>query len=270
MLPNRDHDLTQPVPSTSVSRTSQVMALIRSELNRPHGPEGDPDAQKQLCKGMRPFSYGSVLKPNIIKRTPFFDEQVLNAIRESVHQVVILGAGYDDRALRFRAKDVHFFELDHPTTQSDKARRLREMKTDVQNLTLVPADFRSDDVAALLRSYGHREDQPSLFICEGLLVYLDLETGQRLLSGLRSCAAGGSKLAASLAVARHGETSNEVVTSLNASRRFLGEVEPWITLLPVDEYLAFFERSDWRVDLGVELANVNDSTSRMLLVTAHL
>ena len=57
-------------------------------------------------------------------RTVFFDDAVLDAIDRGVKQVVILGAGYDGRALRFRTPGVQFFEVDHPATQVDKLRRL--------------------------------------------------------------------------------------------------------------------------------------------------
>ena len=66
--------------------------------------------------------------PSLAARTRFFDERVLEAISDGIGQVVILGAGYDDRALRFRSPGVRFFELDHPATQADKARRLRVIK----------------------------------------------------------------------------------------------------------------------------------------------
>jgi hypothetical protein len=76
---------------------------------------------------MPPASAGR-LGPSIIARTRFFDGRVLAAISAGTGQVVILGAGYDDRALRFRSPGVRFFELDHPATQADKARRLRALR----------------------------------------------------------------------------------------------------------------------------------------------
>ena len=65
--------------------------------------------------------------------------------------------------------------------------------------TLASADFRDDDVAGVLEAIGHDARQPTLFICEGLLVYLDQPTCVRLLGALRARAAIGSELAVSLA-----------------------------------------------------------------------
>ena len=201
------------------------MALVRAELERPHSPEGEPNAQQSLCRGMRPAPL-SRLRSQIVARTRFFDEAVLMSIAAGVRQVVICGAGYDDRALRFRTTGVRFFELDHPATQAHKARQLRAMGARTAGLALVAADFRTADVAAVLSSSGHVPSEPSLFICEGLLVYLDQPTCTRLLTGLRSRAAGGSRLAASLAVHREGVSSEQVVAAANAQRRTAAATSP--------------------------------------------
>src|SRR5271166_5534547 len=107
----------------NISRTSQAVALTRAELDRPHSPAGDPAAQRRLCAGMT-LEPPSWLRPSIEARTRFVDEQVQAAISAGVRQIVICGAGYDDRALRFKSEGVRFFELDHPVTQADKLQRL--------------------------------------------------------------------------------------------------------------------------------------------------
>jgi methyltransferase (TIGR00027 family) len=124
----------------SISRTSQAVALTRARLERPHSPAGDPLAQSRLCEGMRPAPIER-LRPMLAARTRFFDEAVLAALAAGIRQVVICGAGYDDRALRFRTPQARFFELDQGPTQADKARRLRAMGTDLRGLTLATADL---------------------------------------------------------------------------------------------------------------------------------
>ncbi len=272
----------------NVSRTSQAVALTRAALERPHSPAGDPLAQRALCRGMQ-FSPPSWLRPSIEARTRFVDEQVQAAITAGVRQVVICGAGYDDRALRFRTDGVRFFELDHPDTQADKLQRLlaitrREPWGPAElgdpgagdelgrlGVTLAAADFRTDQVDAVLGRSGHDRDQPTLFICEGLLVYLDEATCRRLLGGLAARAARGSVLAASLATHAAGVDSIEVVVAANASRRN-GDAEPWRTILPVARHLLLVEQSGWVVtgitDSPVSSPNVSYGR-RSLLVTAR-
>jgi methyltransferase (TIGR00027 family) len=211
------------------------------------------------------------LRASLAARTRFFDEQVLAAIAAGISQVVIVGAGYDDRALRFRSPGVRFSELDHPGTQADKAARLRAMGAapDSGGPTLAAADFRRDDVAAVLAACGHDARRPSLFICEGLLVYLDQPTCVRLLSALRERAAAGSRLAASLSVHRDGLDSERVAAVAN-SRRRAGETEPWLTILPAAAHLALLCEAGWREAESVDAAELGTGAEagRSLLVTA--
>jgi methyltransferase (TIGR00027 family) len=252
------------------SRTSQAVALTRAEFSRPHSPGGDPDAQRRLCRGMRPAVVGR-LRASLEARTRFFDEQVLAAISAGIPQVVIVGAGYDDRALRFRSQGVRFFELDHPDTQADKAARLRAMRAGPgsDGPTLAAADFRRDDVAAVLAASGHDASRPSLFICEGLLVYLDQPACVRLLGALRERAAAGSRLAASLSIHRDGLDSERVAVVANA-RRQASAAEPWLTILPAAAHLDLLHQAGWHAYRQVDAADLATGAEpgRSLLVTA--
>jgi len=253
----------------SPSRTSQVVALTRIGLDRPHSLEGDPDAQRRLCMDMQ-FSPPEWLLPGIAARTGFVDDQVVAAIEAGVRQIVICGAGYDDRALRFRTSGVRFFELDHPATQGDKARLLQSIGAAPPDVTLVAADFRSDDIGMVLAHAGHAASLPTLFICEGLLVYLDRGTCHALLATLARRAATGSVLAVSLAIHADGLDSGEVATEANLRRR-TGETEPWQTILPVAEHMALIEQAGWTVTATQWCPAANADVSngrRTLLATA--
>jgi methyltransferase (TIGR00027 family) len=245
--------------------------MTRARLDRPHTPGGDPGAQRRLCRGMPPASVGRH-EASLAARTRFFDERVLAAISAGTGQVVILGAGYDDRALRFRSPGVRFFELDHPATQADKARRLRALRAARRGSggpTLAAADFRDDDVAGVLEASGHDAAQPTLFICEGLLVYLDQPTCVRLLGGLRARAATGSELAASLATHREGLDSARAVAVANSRRGH--SREPWLTILPAAAHLELLRRAGWQVSNGADAAELGTGAEpgRSLLVTAQ-
>ena len=227
------------------SVTSQAVALTRAGLDRPHSPEGDPGAQLRLCRDMS-YSPPAWLRPSIAARTRFVDEQVMAAIAAGLQQIVICGAGYDDRALRFRTSGVRFFELDQPATQRDKARLLgvsgrvagdsaaelaRADASGLPGLTLAAADFATDDAGAVLALAGHVSSRPTLFICEGLLVYLDPPGCETLLASLAARSAPGSLLVASIATHADGYDSAEVTAVANGRRR-TGAAEPWRTILP--------------------------------------
>jgi methyltransferase (TIGR00027 family) len=267
------------------SRTSQAVALTRARLDRPHSQHGDPAAQRALCAGLN-WTPPDWMQPSIEARTKFMDDLVIAAIARGVRQIVVCGAGLDDRALRFRTPGVRFFEVDHPVTQADKAMRLRDLGAAENGPVLVACDFQADSVADALAARGHLSHEDSLFVCEGLLVYLDEQACGRLLAGLAACAgaagaagglesgaprpAGGSVLSATLATHSSDAPAAEVVAEANARRRAAAS-EPWRTILPADEHLAMLSATGWMVTSVTELPTASGEVSfgrKSLLVTA--
>lgn len=107
-------------------------------------------------------------------RTKYIDDLLEEALRSGVGQIVILGAGFDCRAYRTHGIDqTRVFELDHPATQAKKAdvviRRLGALPPHV---TLVPIDFTTRTLDAVMRDAGYRSDAKTFFICEGVTHYL--------------------------------------------------------------------------------------------------
>jgi methyltransferase (TIGR00027 family) len=97
----------------------------------------------------------------------------------SVSQVVIMGAGYDSRSIRFRERlaTARVFEVDSPNTQADKRRGLALRRLPVpSNLVFVPVDFESQTAAERLRAEGFRTGEATLWLLEGLSMYLEPAT----------------------------------------------------------------------------------------------
>jgi len=210
------------------------------------------------------------MRASLEARTIFFDGQVVAAIAAGISQIVVLGAGYDDRALRFRTEGVTFFEVDHPATQTDKRARLSAIGLP-SGLVLVPADFRHDDLRSVLARAGHDPTAASLFISEGLLVYLDEQATIGLLGGACAVAAAGSLLAASLATHAEGLDSAVVLARANARRRTAAQ-EPWLTIRPAAAQVSLLARAGWQVTRSVDAADLGTGAEpgRSLLVTAAL
>ena len=106
-------------------------------------------------------------------RQTFFDTVVERHLAE-VAQFVILGAGFDTRALRLPPDTrVRSFEVDTPTTQTAKREALRQAGIDAARVSFVAADFEKDDWLARLVDAGFDPGQPALFVWEGVIMYLD-------------------------------------------------------------------------------------------------
>ncbi len=231
------------------SLTARAVALARSELARPHTPTGDPSAEARLYGGLRMparWPLGARLRRWVAARTEFFDEVTLSALQDGIAQVVIVGAGYDARALRFRAPGVRYFEVDHPSTQQDKRRRLAEIGAAPDAAVHIPHDLLSGELPGALAAAGHSQEHASLFICEGLLLYLDRATIERLLAELRSSAAPGSRLALNAGERLPGAPAATRARA-QAQRLLLAAIgEPRRSLLEPGELGELLARTGWR------------------------
>lgn len=114
----------------------------------------------------------------IISRTKFIDE-VFNDFAASMDQVLILGAGFDSRSIRFRnqLKNVKVFELDAPITQQAKINRFTQKNIEFpSNLEFISIDFTKETLAEKLNKAGFEKNRKCLFLLEGLTYYLDQES----------------------------------------------------------------------------------------------
>ncbi|GIF22228.1 hypothetical protein Ate02nite_49580 [Paractinoplanes tereljensis] len=239
----------------------EVCALGRAEFARPHTPDGDDAAQRELVRGMTaddPDGQPSDIKLSLdllAPRAPYFDQGVLDAIATGHRQIVNVGAGYDDRALRFRHPEVTYFELDLPHIINDKQRRLAAMGADTSKLSLIPADLHTDNAADLLAGAHHDASRPSLFLGEHLLLFLDPDDVARLLDALSRRAAPGSTLAITAEVHPAGLDSPHVVDTVDEV--MFGGAGPLRTIKSRDAWLTLLQGTGWKVDNTDEVTAVN-------------
>lgn len=120
-------------------------------------------------------------------RKLWLERMVSRCLDEGVRQVVVLGGGLDTLAARLarRHPDVRFLETDHPATQAVKRAALERSGYLGPNLSLAAVDFNRVSPAAALRARPEfRSDVPVLFLCEGVLMYLQPAAVDGLLAGL--------------------------------------------------------------------------------------
>lgn len=133
----------------------------------------------------------------VIARTKFIDGEFRNALQEGVEQVLILGAGFDSRGIRFQdsSKNAMVFELDAPVTQTAKVGRYMEKGIKIPgNMVFVPIDFDKQSMTERLMESGFKKDRKSLFLLEGLTMYLQPESVDKTFKIIQEFAGIGSKI----------------------------------------------------------------------------
>jgi methyltransferase (TIGR00027 family) len=131
----------------------------------------------------------------IALRTFFVDHQVQQAIRSGVRQVVIIGAGFDSRSVRFQNPNVTFFEVDHPESQRIKQTKIRLIEQYPRNAAFfVPCDLATGDLKWSLIEAGLSVRLPTLWILEGVAPYLSEDLVSAFLKSVVSLTAVESSL----------------------------------------------------------------------------
>lgn len=126
-------------------------------------------------------------------RTPFYDEQVLRACADGSRQVVLLAAGLDARSWRLDLPaGTTVYEVDTRQIFDFKHAVLSE---DPRNSRVpVVADLREDWPKAL-RESGFDPSLPTVWLVEGLLMYLDADDCDRLLATIGDLTEGVGRIA---------------------------------------------------------------------------
>ena len=230
------------------SVTARWVAAHRLGFARVATDYGDPAADEALAADV---AAGRAAPANrmhdyLAARTSFFDRTVVSALDRGVRQVVAGAAGYDGRAFRYAKPGVRWFEVDHPATQRDKLERLERLGLDASHVRFVAADFTRDPVTGRLRAAGLDPDAPSLFLLEGVAVYLEPAVLEDVLRQFRQVAAPGSSLAISVSLSRpRGDTAR---ARFQATVAALGE--PARSTFEPAEAEALLARTGWHLAAG--------------------
>jgi methyltransferase (TIGR00027 family) len=198
---------------TTTSRTAEFTCMSRAASSfetEPHYHGGDgiapllvPGLVRTLLRApVGRAAFRRLLAPRglyeyVIARTKYIDTAFAQALNDRVAQIVLFGAGFDTRAVRFERDlgSARVFELDVLLTQAAKIARYRELGLTLPpNLAFVAIDFERDSIAEKLAASGFRAGGRSLFILEGVLMYLAPDAVDRTFRSLRALAGAGSRL----------------------------------------------------------------------------
>ncbi len=137
-----------------------------------------------------PFEGEITLQNQATARQTFYDAAVERYLAGAA-QFVILGAGFDTRALRLpKSGGLRAFEVDTPETLAIKQKVLKEAGVDAAGVTFVGADFQREDWFGRLTAAGFDPRQPALFVWEGVTPYLERAAVEATLRKIAGGAAG--------------------------------------------------------------------------------
>jgi len=193
------------------SITAAGIAVARAlESEKPEGVRicFDPYAEKFLNPLFYQFTRffiitgyaertGSGVNGFLVARARYIDDVLQANLDDGLEQLVILGAGYDSRAYRFEQlnRGVKVFEVDHPATQQAKMKKVRAILGEPPSyVTYAGIDFDTQSLEARLPEYGFDEHLKTLFILEGLLMYLSAGAVEGLLAFIRQHSGPGSQV----------------------------------------------------------------------------
>jgi methyltransferase (TIGR00027 family)/uncharacterized protein (TIGR02246 family) len=172
-------------------------------------------------------------------RTKHLDATLDQALRDGARQVIILGAGFDSRGyrLRDRLRDVRFIEVDAGPTQDYKKQRVREVLGELPaEVRYVPMDFTKDDLLTELTKAGYSRTERSLYIWEGVSMYLPEAAVTSTLHFLRDHAAPGSRVVFDYTLASDPRINDRTT-------RFARYGETWLFGFPGTSAVEFLRRA---------------------------
>ncbi len=177
------------------SRTAQYMALFRAlETERDSKDKlfSDPyaihflEAKLRFASRMskyliiRKYISNTIQKKipgafsSAIARTKYIDDLLESTIANGVKQVIILGAGFDTRALRLDfLKSIPVIEIDHPNTSKFKIATYKNRIGRLpKNIDFYQIDFNKQSLEELAEQHNFDFTKPTTIIWEGVTNYL--------------------------------------------------------------------------------------------------
>jgi methyltransferase (TIGR00027 family) len=165
---------------------------------------------------------------NIILRTRYIDDYLKSSIDDGIEQLVILGAGYDSRAYRCDELKgrVRVFEVDHPSTQRIKMQIIEAIFHQLPGYVVyVPIDFEKDGLEEKLSQCGYDKNLKTLFIWEGVTMYLTAQAVDATLGFVAANSPRGSSIVFDyyFRSAIDGTSCDQVAMTLRRTVEQLGE-----------------------------------------------
>ncbi|MCP9496451.1 MAG: SAM-dependent methyltransferase [Pyrinomonadaceae bacterium MAG19_C2-C3] len=126
-------------------------------------------------------------------RKLYIEEIARQAFDAGASQLVVIGGGFDTLAVRLSAQfqDKNFIEIDQSVTQGTKREVLRRGGYE-SNVHFIPANLAAETIDEVLgNNPNFHRNARTLYLAEGLLMYLTAAQVADVFAGLKRCGAKG-------------------------------------------------------------------------------
>jgi len=195
-------------------------------------------------------------------RTRHIDESVRESLKLGGTQLVVLGAGLDSRAYRFRSElgQGRAFEVDFPPTQEYKKTRIRAVLGSLpRHVIYVPIDFTKEDLRTVLDRAGYDEKKKTTFVWEGVSFYIPEDAVDATLRFVATHSAPGSRIVFDYML--ESNVKNPAGSAAELLKRLAALKEPMIFGIPDGDRQGFITRRGLTIASDV---GINDLRARFL------
>ena len=134
----------------------------------------------------------------VLNRTGYFDS-IIDKAKDDAKQFVLMGAGLDTRAYNdLKDSGLEIFELDQATNQQHKLKYLHKAGIDTAHVTFVETDFSQEFWFKSLIEAGYDPGKRTIFLWEGVTLYLSEGSVRNTLRRVKANAAEGSIIVADI------------------------------------------------------------------------
>jgi len=152
----------------------------------------DPLAEKLLAGQTQLLTGAAANVEYMTMRALIGDELTLQQHSRGVRQVVSLGAGMDSRAFRLGLSDTTFFEVDSANLFATKEPLLKDVPLQYAARHTIHGFVGRIDLGASLVAAGFNTSEPTTWLMEGLLPYLEVPVMRKLAQDIGNLSAPGS------------------------------------------------------------------------------
>lgn len=182
--------LVQPAPSMTAVLPHEAIRRGAALMRMAHPRMAGLLRQswfRAMCRGLERATLSGI-SLHFALRKRILREHARAAIADGCQQVVVLGAGLDTLCIELLAAHPQLtcIEIDHPATQRVKRRATWDTG---QGVHYIGADLAQQQLSAVLAAHkSFRAGAPTLFVVEGLLMYVPLDAVSSLFAQMAASA----------------------------------------------------------------------------------